>query len=131
MWEWLVGCLRKGRERGPYYHLCEQVSRYDVAGLYSSIMESVDIQNPFVFWHAFEDFVSARPEQGEDIFAYFARLDKMASGLTIRQPEEVGITDVRLISDLALKLKMLDATSAYPEYKAFSNSLRTKSSRSG
>ena len=90
MWEWMVACLRKGKEKGPFSHLADQVSRYDVAGLYTSILESVDIQNPFVFWRAFEDFVVSKPDKGEDIFAYFARLDKMVTGLTIQNPEEVG-----------------------------------------
>ena len=48
--------------------MCEHVTKYDVAGLYESIISSVDIQNHFIFWHAFEDFVVARPEKGEDIF---------------------------------------------------------------
>ena len=29
-------------------------------------------------------------------------MDKMVSGLSIREPEELGITDVRVISELAL-----------------------------
>ena len=53
-------------------------------------------------------------------------VDKMVAGLSIREPEEVGITDVRVISELALKLKMLDATSFFPEYKSFKNKLTTK-----
>jgi hypothetical protein len=65
MWDWLVACLRKGREKGPFSHLCSHVTRYDVAGLYESRMNSVDIQNPFIFWRAFEDFVVAKPEKGE------------------------------------------------------------------
>lgn len=68
MWEWLVACLKRGKEKGPFSHLCEHTSRYDVAGLYALIMNSVDIQNPFIFWRAFKDFVVAEPEKGEDIF---------------------------------------------------------------
>src|SRR4051812_8678688 len=51
---------------------------------------------------------------------------KMVAGLSIREPEEVGITDARVISELALKLKMLDATSFFPEYRSFKNKLTTK-----
>ena len=126
MWEWLVACLRKGKDKGPYSHLSEQVNRYDVAGLYESIIDSIDIQNPFVFFRAFQDFIVAMPEKGEDIFSFFVRLEKLASGLVIRDPEEIGISDVRVVTDLALKLKMLDATAAYNEYKSFAGSLRTK-----
>ena len=79
MWEWMVSCLKKGKEKGPFSHLSEQVNRYDVAGLFTSIIESVDIQNPFIFWRSFEDFVNSKPEKGEDIFAYFSRLEKMVA----------------------------------------------------
>lgn len=58
MLEWMLSCLRKGKEKGPFSHLAEQVNRYDVAGLYTSILESVDVQNPFIFWRAFEKFVN-------------------------------------------------------------------------
>lgn len=126
MWEWLVACLKKGKEKGPYSYLCSHVTRYDVAGLFESLINSVDIQNPFIFWRAFEDFVVARPEKGEDVFAYFTRLEKLASGLSIREPEEVGIQDVKIVSELALKLKMLDSTSYFGEYKSFANKLRTR-----
>ena len=47
-------------------------------------------------------------------------------GLSIREPGEAGITDVRVISGLALKRKMLDATWFFPEYKSFKNKLTTK-----
>ena len=48
--------------------------------------------------------------------------------LSIREPEEVGSL---MISELALKLKMLDATSFFPEYKSFKNKLTTRSPASG
>jgi hypothetical protein len=72
------------------------------------------------------DFVVAKPEKGEDIFTYFTRIEKMSKGLTIREPEEVGIADVKVISELALKLKMLHSTSFYGQYKSFANKFRTR-----
>ena len=47
----------------------------------------------------------------------------MVAGLSIRELEEVGITDVLVICELAFK--MLDATSFFPEYKSFKNKLTT------
>jgi hypothetical protein len=127
-WEWLVACLRKGKEKGPFSYLCEdiRVHKYDVAGLYTSIISSVDIQNPFLFWSAFTDFVNARPRDGEDIFTYFSRITKLARNLAVREPAEVGVAGVTLISDLCLRIKMLDATTYWPQYKSFSDRLRSQ-----
>ena len=46
--------------------------------------------------------------------------------LEIRESHEVGIHDVNLVSSFALRLKLLDATSSYPEYKRYKNKLTTK-----
>lgn len=100
MWEWMVACLRKGKEKGPYSHLAEQVTRYDVAGLFIAITESVDLQHPYIFWNGFEEFVNSRPEKGEDIFAYFVRLDKMVENLTIRTAGHMlTLTNITPVSD--------------------------------
>lgn len=126
MWEWMVKCLKKKDEKGPYSHLVEQTSRYDVASLYESILHSVDIQNPFVFWDAFEKFVNSSPEKGEDIFTYFVRIEKLAKTLTIRDPDEVGLRDVKLLAEWAIRLKMLVSTKSFSTYKGFSNKLQMK-----
>lgn len=127
MWEWMVACLRKGKEKGPYSHLAEQVTRYDVAGLFIAITESVDLQHPYIFWNGFEEFVNSRPEKGEDIFAYFVRLDKMVENLTIRTAGHMmTLTNITPVSELAVKLKMFAAASYYPEYKSFLNKMQTK-----
>src|SRR5271166_5046482 len=82
-WEWMVKCLRKkDGEKGPFSHLADQVTKYDVFSLYDAILNSVDLQNPFIFWERFEKFVLAKPEEGEDIFTYFTRIDKMATLLS-------------------------------------------------
>ena len=72
----LDGCMF-GKEKGPFSHLVDLVNKYDVAGLYASIINSVDIQNPFVLWQAFQPFVMVKPEKGEDIFTFYGRMDKM------------------------------------------------------
>ena len=126
MWDWMVTCLMKGKEKGPYSYLVDHVGRYDVTALYTLIIQSVDIQNPFVFWRSFVDFVNAQPAKDEDIFSYFTRLQKMASGLSIRDPEAIGISDVKVVSNLALKVKMLDATSFYDGYRSFAQRIRSQ-----
>ena len=127
MWSWFVCCLRKGGGKGPLSHLVDQVTKYDVSALFTAIVDSVDIQNPFVFWKDFENFVNAGPEKGEDIFTYFTRLRKLVENLAIRDPEEMGIHEnIGLVSDLALRLKMIDSISRYPEYKSFASNLRTQ-----
>ena len=40
MWDWMVACLMKDKERGPFYHLCEHVNKCDVAGLYETLLFS-------------------------------------------------------------------------------------------
>ena len=40
MWDWMTSCLRKGKEKGPYSCLVDHVRIYDVAALYTSIIES-------------------------------------------------------------------------------------------
>ncbi len=126
MWEWMVSCLMKGKEKGPYSYLVDHVHRFDVAGLFASIIESVDIQNPFVFWRSFLDFANAKPERDEDIFSYFTRLQKMVSALNIRDPDVTGIADISMVSELALKVKMLDATSMYDDYRSFTQRIRAQ-----
>ena len=126
MWNWMVACLRKGKEKGPFSYLVDQVGRYDVAGLYKNILQSVDIQNPFVFFKNFSDFVNAKPEREEEIFSYFTRLRKMVSGLTIRDPEAIGVLNVKDISELALKLKLIEATSFYGDYRSYAQKIRTQ-----
>ena len=127
-WEWMVGCLKREKENGPLSYLADGVNihKYDVAGLYTSILNAVDIQNPFLFWRVFTDFVNVKPHLGEDIFSYFTRLQKMCAKLSIREPSDVGLGDVSLVSDLCLRIKMLDATDTYPEYKTFAAKLKTQ-----
>src|SRR5205814_6509077 len=103
MWNWLVSCLKKKEEKGPFSHLADHVTKYDVAGLYEAIINSVDIQNPFVFWRNFQDFVNARPEKGEDIFTYFTRLENMERKLCIYDPEEVGTSSIKVVSEVLVR----------------------------
>lgn len=126
-WKWMCKCLKtKDGEKGPFSHLTDHVHKYDVAGLFEAIINSVDIQNPFVFWESFEKFVFAKPEKGEDIFTYFSRIQKLAKALCIRDPLEVGIQNVSVITDWALQLKLLVSSASFPEYVSYAHKLRTK-----
>ena len=127
-WDWMVSCLKRGQEKGPFSYLCDDINmhQYDVAGLVRAIVAAVDIQNPFLFWSAFTDFVNAKPEGNEDIFSYFTRIHKMARSLAVREPTEVGIADVGMISEFCLHVKMLDATTYWSQYKSFSDKLKSQ-----
>src|SRR5690242_1874885 len=65
-------------------------------------------------------------QRREDIFSYFTRIEKLSKTLVVRDPDEVGLKDVGIISQYAIRLKMLVSASLFNEYKPFANKLRTK-----
>ena len=80
MWNWMVECLQlKSGEKGPYSYVATQVKRYDVMGLYYSIIRVANIQTPFAYQKKMEDFINAVPEQGENFFSFAERGDARRS----------------------------------------------------
>ena len=53
LWNWIVACLQKGNEKIPFSCLFDDINinTYDVAVLFTGIIATVDIQNPFYFGH--------------------------------------------------------------------------------
>jgi len=47
MWNWMVSCLEKAGEPGPYSYLTKQQKKYDALGLFCAISDVTSIQNPF------------------------------------------------------------------------------------
>ena len=85
MWNWVVECLAKGGEPGPYTYIVSQIKKYDVLGLYCAVLVVANVQTPFAYQKKMEEFINATPQKGETFFTFATRLEQLASSIEVPQ----------------------------------------------
>jgi len=103
MWNWMVECLSKGSEPGPYTYIASQTKKYDVLGLYCAVVLVANVQTPFAYQKKMEEFINAVPRKGESFFTFATRL---ASAIEV--PEQLAHFDTVNSTTLNLFTFFLD-----------------------
>src|SRR4051812_41111734 len=75
------------------------LTKYDFAGLYA-ILNSVDVQNPFVFWRFFQGLCSVKTGEGGGRVCLVHSPGEVGAGLSIYDPEDMGISNITVVSEV-------------------------------
>ena len=111
MWGWMVKCLEMKGEPGPYHYLSKQVKKFDVLGLFCSIIHVTNIQTPFSYQKKLEDFINASPKKDEDFFAYSTRLLAMADGIGV--PANINAAFSKKFVEWMLQIKTVSSINKF------------------
>ena len=120
LWEWMVRSV--SGERGDLFcsHLVDVADRFDVVHLLVLLEDFVHSDNVQVFGEKLQQFFSATPKEGEDIFTFISRLSSGIKDIE-RLNEIVGESGTEQIKvpNFIVVWKIFQAVRKYPQFDFF------------
>jgi hypothetical protein len=79
LWDWMKACLKGSRSdaHGRWFAITKTVSEFDVAKLYRTLIQSVEIPNIVSHGQIVREFIDLKQKNNEDVFLFFTRLDDL------------------------------------------------------
>ena len=125
LWEWFKACLRgSGPQPGKWFYIVAQVSEYDVAKLFRTLIGYIDVPNIMTHGLQGKALFDMQIKPGEDVFLYCNRLDEQVERVesaNFNCQEESHKIHVPV---WLLRWKILEAAATKPEFKFLLDTMR-------